>query len=187
MGIRFKQFILNESQAYLGQKVGDILTAVQELRDDAGNMGARDLTRFSERIVNQIRRILHSNWPKEEKKHLVVLQKVAVALMKSIEEKDDLPGTIAGAASSLEKLVADLGVPIHKLAATDNAPDTEENVGTGAPEKKQPNQSEKNQATPPPTPQTIDQMPEVTPPTGSTGMELTAPSLGGNAGPLGGF
>lgn len=186
MGIRFKQFILNESQAYLGQKVGDILTAVQDLRDDAGNMGARDLTRFSERIVNQIRRILHSNWPREEKKHLVVLQKVAVALMKSIEEKDDLPGTIAGAASSLEKLVADLGVPIHKLAATDNAPDTEEDAGTTGPEK-QPNQPKQDQTTPPPAPQTVDQAPEVTPPTGGTGMELTAPSLGGNAGPLGGF
>jgi len=112
--MRFKQFLLNESQAYLGQKVGDILTAAQELRDDANNMGTRDLTRFSERIVNQIRRILHSNWPREEKKHLLTLQKVGVALMKSIEEKDDLPGTIAGCATSLEKLVANLGVPIHK-------------------------------------------------------------------------
>ena len=121
--MRFKHFLLNESQAYLGQKVGDILTAAQELRDDSNNMGTRDLTRFAERIVNQIRRILHSNWPREEKKHLLTLQKVGVALMKAIEDKDDLPGTISGSATTLEKLVAKLGVPIHKLATTDKAPE----------------------------------------------------------------
>lgn len=179
MGIRFKQFILNESQAYLGQKVGDILTAVQELRDDANNMGARDLTRFSERIVNQIRRILHSTWPREEKKHLLVLQKIGVALMKSIEEKDDLPGTISGAASALEDLVADLGVPIHKLATTDKAPEKEPETGTNKPEK--------DQASPPSSPETVEQLPQGTPPAGGTGVDLYAPGLGGNAGPVGAF
>ena len=56
--MRFKEFLLVEQRAYLGQKIGDILTATQELRDDSKHMGTRDLTRFSEKIVNQIRRIL---------------------------------------------------------------------------------------------------------------------------------
>jgi hypothetical protein len=172
----FKEFILNESKAYLGQKVGDILTAAQELRDDSQNMGARDLTRFSERIVNQIRRVLHSNWTREEKKHLLSLQKIGVALMKSIEEKNDLPGTIAGCASSLEKIVADLGVPVHKLASTDTAPE-EDSQSTDKPQ---------DQSTPPPEPSTVDNTGPVGPPT-ETGQDLAAPPLGGSSGPMNAF
>lgn len=174
--MRFKQFLINEQRAYLGQKVGDILTAAQELRDDARNMGTRDLTRFSERIVNQIRRILHSNWPREEKKYLKQLQKVGVAIMKAIDEKDDLPGTISGAATSLEKLVGDLGVPINKLATTDKSDmQPEDDTGTDKPEK--------NQSTPPPKASTIDKAGPMPPPTGGTGQNLYAPPLGGSSGP----
>lgn len=176
--MRFKEFLLNEQQAYLGQKVGDILTAAQELRDDAKNMGTRDLTRFSERIVNQIRRVLHSNWPREEKKHLQTLQKAGVALMKSIEDKDDLPGTVAGVAGVLEKLVADLGVPIHKLATTDKVPSDQDKTGTDKPAP--------DQSTPPPQPSTMDKAGPASPPT-PTGQDLYAPPLGGSAGPMGAF
>ena len=178
--MRFKQFLLNEQQVYLAQKVGDILTATQELRDDARHMGTRDLTRFSERIVNQIRRILHSNWPREEKKYLKTLQKIGVAIMRSIDEKDDLPGTIGGAAAELEKLVGDLGMPIHKLATTDRADvRPEDDGGTSKPEK--------NQSTPPPKARTIDNAGPVPPPTGGTGQNLYAPPLGGSSGPLDAF
>jgi hypothetical protein len=177
--MRFKEYLINEQRAYLGQKVGDILTAAQELRDDARNMDTRDLTRFSERIVNQIRRILHSNWPREEKKHLKTLQKVGVAIMKSIEDRDDLPGTVSGAAGELEKLVADLGVPIHKLATTDKAPTEDDDSGTDKPEK--------NQSTPPPKSFTIDKAGPVPPPTGGTGQDMYAPPLGGSSGPMDAF
>ena len=171
----FKEFILNEAQAYLGQKVGDILTATQELRDDSPNMGSRDLTRFSERIVNQIRRVLHSNWPKEEKKHLVTLQKVGVALMKSIEEKDDLPGIIASSASSLEKLVADLGIPIHKLASTDATPEEDDNNTEGP----------QDQSASPPQPSVIDKAGPVGPP--NSGDNVYTPPLAGSSGPMDSF
>lgn len=171
--MRFKQFILNESNAYLGQKVGDILTASQELSDDSKNMGTRDLIRFSERIVNQIRRILHSNWPKEEKKHLLTLQKVGVALMKAIEDKDDLPGTIAGTVGILEKLVGKLGVPINKLGVNDQTP-PDDDQGTA---------KSVDQSTPPPNSATIDQSGPVPPPTGGTGQDLYAKPLGGNGSP----
>lgn len=174
--MRFKEFIMNEAAAYLGQKVGDILTSLQELNDDAEHMGTRDLVRFSEKIVNQIRRILHSNWPKEEKKHLLSLQKVAVALMKAIEEKNDLKGIIAGSATTLEKLVADLGVPVHKLVTTDNAPQ-EDNSGT--------EKSVKDQSTPPPTPSTVDKAGPVPPM--PPGQELQTKPLGGSSGPLEAF
>jgi hypothetical protein len=178
--MKFKQFLLNESKAYLGQKVGDILTAVQELNNDAANMGTRDLIRFSERIVNQIRRILHSDWPKEETKYLTTLQKVGVALMRSIEEKDDLPGTIAGSSSVLEKLVANLGTPINKFATTDSPPQ-EDNKNTAS------SQGQKDQSAPPPSPKTIDNAGPVSPPAGGTGQDLYSPPLGGNSGPMDAF
>lgn len=115
--MRFKEFLINENQSYLAQKIGDILTASQELRDDVKNMGGRDVIRFTERIINQIRRILHSNWTKEELKTLKVLQKIGVSLSKGIEEKDNLPEIISTTTSLLEKLSADLGQPINKIAS----------------------------------------------------------------------
>ena len=192
--MRFKEFILNESQAYLAQKVGDILTAAQELRDDSKNMGSRDLFRFSERIVNQISRVLHSNWPREEKKHLITLQKVGVALMKSIEDKDDLSGTISGSTEALEKLVSDLGVPIHKMATTDAAPETESKTGTDSavqtqsPQNKntqaqtQPQDATPDQAAPPQNPQDMERSEPVGPPGGMSAQDLYTPPLGGNSG-----
>lgn len=121
--MKFRSFLLNENRVYLGQKIGDILTATQELKSDTKNMGTRDLVRFSERIVNQIRRILHSNWPKEEIENLKTLQKVAVAIMKAIEEKENLPEIISGASATLEKLTSKLGVPINKLGTADKSAD----------------------------------------------------------------
>ena len=167
--MRFKQFLLNENKAYLGQKVGDILTAVKEINDDSKTMGSRDLVRFSERVVNQIRRILHSNWSKEEKKFLLTLQKVAVAIMKAIDEKDDLPGIIASATTTLERLVADLGVPINKFAAPDKSSGKKDS-GTAPPEKPKPQ---------PPQQSMAPASPPAAPP-----LELNAPPLGGSGGQL---
>jgi hypothetical protein len=125
--MEFKEFLLNENKSYLAQKLGDILTASQELRDDVKNMGSRDIIRFTERIVNQIRRILHSNWTKEELKTLKVLQKIGVSLSKGIEEKDNLPEVISGATALLEKLSSDLGQPINRLAS-DQEPDQSQDL-----------------------------------------------------------
>lgn len=173
----FKTFLLNEQSAYLGQKIGDILTAAQELRDDSPNMGTRDVIRFSQRIVNQIRRILHSNWAKEERSHLQVLQKIGVAIMNSIEKKDDLPGTISGAAAELEKLVTKLGTPINKLASTEKTQkEPEQEKGT----------SEKEEAAPPEA-KTLEKAGSATPPAGGTSQDLATPALGGSAGPLSAF
>jgi hypothetical protein len=185
--MRFKEFLLNETSAYLAQKVGDVLTALQELQEDAANMGARDLTQYSQQIVNQIRRILHSSWPKEEKPHLVQLQKIAVAIMIAIDKKSDLPGTITAATSAMEKVVADLGVPINKLAGTETPKSgTDDGKGTGDAEKAQKQQAPKEQ-TPPPQPETLDSAPNGTPPAGGTGQDMAAPPLGGNSGPMDAF
>lgn len=144
--MEFKDFILHEHRVYLGQKVGDILTAVHDLRDDAKSMGSRNLVRYSEKVANQIRRILHSHWPREDHKFLKPLQKVGVAIMKAIEEKDDLEQVIAGAATELERLAGKLGVPLHKLGI----PEKEEQ---GPPqEKAQTSQPQQDNAPPGPPP-----------------------------------
>ena len=188
--MRFKEFLLNENRAYLAQKVGDILSALQELNTDAPNMGTRDLTQYAMRIVMLIRRVLHSSWPKDEKTNLLVLQKAGVALMKSIEEKSDLAGAISGVATMMEKLVADLGVPINKLMPTETPKDQSKDAkGTGATENVPDKPPEAEQPKPvaagaPPTPETMDQTPQATPPVGGTGQDMAAPPLGGSTGQL---
>jgi hypothetical protein len=108
---------------------------------------------------------LHSNWSKEEKQYLLKLQKVAVAIMKAIDEKNDLPGIIASSTTTVEKLVADLGVPIHKFASPDKKEDNKE-TATAPPEKNKPK---------PPQQPIAPANPPAPPP-----LDMNAPPLGGN-------
>jgi hypothetical protein len=41
----------------LGHRVGDVLTAAHDLQDDIDSLGARQIARMSDNIVNQIRKI----------------------------------------------------------------------------------------------------------------------------------
>jgi hypothetical protein len=115
MGTKFKEFIINENKVYLGQKVGDILNALQDLNDNAKGMGTKYLVRSAEGIVNQIRRILHNQWSKQEEYPLKRLQKVAVAIMKAIEDKDDLEPILVSSAEELQDAMSDMDAPINKL------------------------------------------------------------------------
>jgi len=124
--MRFKDFLLNENRAYLGEKVGDILSAVHDLDEEGKGIGMRQMVRFCEKIVSLIRRILHSNWPETEHKHLKVLQKVGVAIMKGIEEKQDLRELMPSIRQELEKLSTDIGVPVNTMGPdSENAPTPE--------------------------------------------------------------
>jgi len=176
--MKFKEFILNEQKAYLSQSIGDILSVAHDLRDDSGNMGSRDLSRRSEKIVNQIRRILHSNWSKENIKHLKPLQKVGVALMKSVKEKGDLQGTISGVVDSLEKLVQDMGTVVNKIGTDSSKIEDDEKNNTNI------EMPIKDQTKAPPKPKTIEKAVNVGSPTSEDPEILDNPSLGGNSGPL---
>ncbi len=114
--MEFKKFILNENKVYLGKKIGDILSALHNLKEVSPNLGNKQISNMAERIVDQIRRILHSDWP-GNKKSLLKLQKIGTAIMKSVEEKQDLLETIEGATQAMEQLSAELGVPVN-VAAT---------------------------------------------------------------------
>lgn len=166
----FREFLLTEQRAYLGEKVGDILTAAQELNSDSKHMGSRDLNRFAERLADRIRTILKTQWPRENTKHLLALQKVGVALMKAIEDKGDLHGTVAGAVAALEKLSGQLGTPLHKLGpTTPKAEPKESPKAVSQPERPAPPPAAQQPPAPPAMPPSDN------------------PSLGGNAGPLQGF
>lgn len=171
--------MLNESRYRLGTDVGNIVSAAQELSDQAKHLGARDLVRLSQGIVNQIRNVLHSHWAPEETKNLKSLQAIGIALMNSIAGKGgNLPETLENASLALQKLVSDLGVPINKLAVSDAAPPDESKKSVSAPIK--------DQSTPPPKPSTVDQAGPAVSPAG-TGQDMASPPLGGSSGPFGAF
>lgn len=112
---RFRLFLLNEQKSYLGRRIANVLTPMQELQDDMQNMGARHLTRVAEKLVNEIRKILHSHWEQKHQTHLKELQRVAVAIQKTIEDRGDLREMIPTAAQALQDLSGKLGVKVNNL------------------------------------------------------------------------
>ena len=133
--------MLNEESSsragFLAQKIGDLLSALQDLDQNADHIGTRQQVKNAEEIVNYIRRILHTHWEKEEEEYLRILQKVGVAIMRAIDEKDDLPSIIASSTHEIEKIMSDMGVPINNLGSPEesepdlnepNVPDTQSNL-----------------------------------------------------------
>lgn len=118
----FKKFIINESKAYLSQRIGDILTALQSLQEDATNLGNRQLVRATEGIVNQIRRILRDNWSDEEKNALKTLQKIGVALAKGMDSNEDMSQIIAAATQELQNVSGKMEEPVNALASPEEEP-----------------------------------------------------------------
>lgn len=113
--MRFKKFLITEQKEYFGEKVNDVLTGIHELLKAKKQMGAKHMVRNAENIANQIRKILHASWPRSEHKHLRVLQKCGVALMKAIDEKGDLPEIFNSVRVELEKMSHKIGVPANQL------------------------------------------------------------------------
>ncbi len=142
--MKFKQYLINENRAFLTQRIGDVLNALQELSSNAGGMGARELVKSSETIVNQIRRILHTSWPKTELPYLPPLQKVGVAIMKAIDEKDDLKQILLSAASELQNVISKTGEPINNLGGK-APPNEKESQSTAPPQEDLQKQPQPNQ------------------------------------------
>ncbi len=157
----FKRYLINEEKSYLGQKIGDTLSAVQNIQDDMENMGTRHLSRMAEKIVNQIRQILHSQWSPKHLPKLKELQRIAVALQKTIEEKGDLRELIPAATSALEKLSGDMGTKVNNLPAEKGTPvDMTQTQTTEVPQQSDANQEDLSA-------QSADQMQDISQPTAS--------------------
>jgi hypothetical protein len=112
--MKFAEYLF-EGQNYLGDQISDILSAVQELQNDMGGMGTRQIADISEDIVNQLRKILHGHWTPQQMPIIKELQKVAVALMKSIDDKDDLKTIIPTISQTLADTASKLGVKSNKI------------------------------------------------------------------------
>jgi hypothetical protein len=113
--MQFKHFLLNEEKSYLSQRISDVLTALHDLQEDIENLGSRHINRMAESIVNQIRRVLHSNWSEKQHKSLKSLQKAGVGIMKAIEEKGDIKAVLASATQEIEELSGKLGHPVSDI------------------------------------------------------------------------
>jgi hypothetical protein len=133
MNINFRDFYqmnLNEqTDSYLGHKFGDISNGINDLLQNYQGMGTRQINDNAQQIVNMIRRILHTHWPEEQERNLESLQKVGVAIMKSIEEKGDLERTLKSSASELQQTMEKLGVPMNSIGTPD-----EEQAPSGKPD-----------------------------------------------------
>ncbi len=146
--LSFTSFLLNENKVYLGSRIGDILAAIQDLTQNSEGMGTRQLVANSQRILSQIRRILHSNWSKREEKYLKQLQKSGVAIAKAIEEKDDLSEVLTAVTSELETLLSKMGTPLHDLGA-EESPEKGDDSQVADTQGKQPQQPQQKQPQPP--------------------------------------
>ena len=117
MQLHLKDFLLNEEKEYFGQKVATVMNAVDELSGDAKNMGSRHLNRLIVTIVNQIRQILHNEWSARQREHLEALQKIAVSLMKGIDEKGDLEQLLQASLQEIHAIMEKLGVPANEMGS----------------------------------------------------------------------
>jgi|688.fasta_scaffold29088_8 hypothetical protein len=178
---KFSTFLLNEEKSYLGKKVGNVLSSLQNFQSDVDNLGSRQLSRLSEEIVNQIRLILHQHWNPKYNNQLKELQKIAVAIQKTIEDRGDLKQVIPAALSALSNLSGRLGVKVNNL----NAPETQDSSNISPEEfqstgeqpdfsKKKPQQIQGQPQGQPQGNQPLDQMTSQTemPPTGGLDASL---------------
>lgn len=117
--MRFREYLLLEQKEYLADRISDILTGVHEMLGAEKQVSAKQQVRNAEYIANQIRKVLHASWPRTEHKHLRVLQKCGVALLKAVEDKGDLPETFNSVRSELEKLSGKLGQPVNTMGSMD--------------------------------------------------------------------
>jgi len=136
---KFGDFLINEERSYVGGKMSDVLTSLQDIQNDMNNLGTRHLSKLADNIINQIRKILHNHWNPKYNNKLKELQKIAVAIQKTIDDKGDLKQILPAATKALEELSGKLGVKVNSLNAPEAASDEEI-----APQDFQPTQGDEN-------------------------------------------
>jgi len=113
--MKFKEFLMTESNQYFANKLSNILNALQDLNDTSDDIGAKHLVSNAQTIVNQLRRIIHTQWKQSEMPYVKTLQKCGVAIMKAIEEKNDLKGVLKACQSHIESIVNKQDTPLNNV------------------------------------------------------------------------
>lgn len=139
--IHFKDFLLNESKYYLTEKIGNILSVIQDLLENIEGIGKRQLVVNCDNIVSQIRSILQDKWSEKEKTYLLDMQKIGVAIAKCVDDKGDISDILQAAASSFEEILNKLGVPLNSVG-NEQEEDTPKN---NPPQEEKENQPSKDQ------------------------------------------
>lgn len=114
----FRSFVLNENRVFLGKEIGNILTSLQEIQEEASKIGTKNLVRFTDKIVCQIRSLLGGHWSGDDIKFLKSIQKAGIALAKALEENDNLEQVIGSAISEIQNTLKKMNVPVNNLAVT---------------------------------------------------------------------
>ena len=168
--MQFREFLLNENINYLPEKIGNILSILHATQEEKDGLGSRDIAKDAERVVNQIKPIL--NIPKGPKEVKTALQKVAVAISKSMEEEkgDELLDIMSRSSKVIEKLLSDMGAPIQSLGTPSDAEEPQDQDAALQPpiEPEQPQQPQQQPEQPQqqpqqpvaPQPQAMQQMPQ---------------------------
>jgi len=112
--MRFKDFLLKENEDnYLEVKIGDILSALQNMLEDSGVMSKKDVSNNLISVANKIKPLLNSG--NKNLKALKTLQKVAVAICSGVDNGDDPKTIIQICTTELESLLSGSGSTINKI------------------------------------------------------------------------
>ncbi len=118
MNKNFKEYLINESEHYLMQKTGDILSSLQSLADEADSLGNRKVIRVAQKIIDQIREILHDRWADESNKMLKTLQKIAAHIMNAINGEGEVKDAVVSSIKVLQNGLNKKGEPINSLGSS---------------------------------------------------------------------
>ena len=114
--MEFKNFfLLGENKSDFSVKVGDILSSLQDVYSDIDTMNKKDVFVYVINVVNNIRPLLKKDIGPN---YLNSLQKIATALMKDYDEKNDPKDNIFSSIKELEALLSSMGLPINKINIT---------------------------------------------------------------------
>jgi hypothetical protein len=104
--LEFRQHLIVENKSsYLSSLVSSALEDAQEIESSGNQIGVRQLVDEATTLVGKLRKILHSSFPRSQRKYLRAVQKCGVAIMKAIDEKGDLKQTITDVRAELQKVV----------------------------------------------------------------------------------
>jgi hypothetical protein len=112
--MKFKEFLIKENEDnYLEVKIGDILSALQNMLEDSGVMSKKDVSDNLVSVANKIKPLLNSG--NKNLKALKTLQKVAVAIYSGVDNGEDPKTIIQICTTELESLLSGSGSTINKI------------------------------------------------------------------------
>lgn len=133
--MRFREFLLKEDRESLAERIGDILSALQNFAPIAEKRSQASLS-AAKNIVAQIRKITRNTDPRDILEQIEKLVDIGVMLSNAVDGKGDktLPQATDIAIAAIRGIVDKLGAPINTIASGDS-PKPEDAVQVSKPIK----------------------------------------------------